>query len=160
MLTQRIEKVLPWYNYLKEIEKTFGSSHLSFFKFVQWLLLFNLFIGLISIVFLVLPQALYSDTNESMFYNDSYLESNNFTLAEACPSILYNLSIITSNNLTNDEYLKTECCSFDYKNYLDNLIKNASTWTKFLDIVQGTVRKIKLFNYHKHSVIIVVDYIF
>ena len=123
------------------IERTFGLSYLSFFKFIQWLFLFNLVVSIISTVFVILPQVIY-DVN-ILSPNQTYLDekfNKTFNKTEECPIILKNRSVI---NIFPDriqrELLLTECCTDDYKMYLKNETERKDSLDKFLDIIQGTV---------------------
>lgn len=92
--------LLPWYYALKQISGRFGSSVLSYFLFLKTLLLFNMFLFLICLVFIVVPQAVHPPrtpnsrefaglelltgagyfTHTLMYYG----YYSNFTLNEAC----------------------------------------------------------------------------
>jgi hypothetical protein len=141
LLLKKIEKLDPWYSLMNYIERTFGLSHLSFFKFIQWLFLFNLVVTIISTVFVILPQVIYSVNILSP--NQTYLDetfNKTFNKTEECPIILTNRSVI---NIFTDrverELLLTECCTNDYKMYLKNEIEKKNSFDNFLDIIQGTV---------------------
>ncbi|XP_032220439.2 transmembrane channel-like protein 7 isoform X2 [Nematostella vectensis] len=49
-----------WRGHLKEIEGTFGNGILSYFTFLKWLLLLNGYIFLVTLAFLVIPQAIHT----------------------------------------------------------------------------------------------------
>ncbi|XP_030646564.1 transmembrane channel-like protein 5 isoform X1 [Chanos chanos] len=49
-----------WQNTLKEIGGTFGTSVLSYFQFLKWLLMFNVFSLLINFCFITLPQIIHA----------------------------------------------------------------------------------------------------
>jgi hypothetical protein len=85
----------------------------------------------------ILPQIIYKDNN--LLINDTYLESTNQTLDEACPLILSNNYIIIANNLEKDETLLTRCCTYDYEKHLESMVEKETGWEKFLDVIQGTV---------------------
>ncbi|KAJ8968030.1 hypothetical protein NQ317_017167 [Molorchus minor] len=60
-----------WYGPVKQIEGNFGSGVASFFKFLRWIFILNLFVAVISFVFITVPQL---TTNWS-----SITEFENFT---------------------------------------------------------------------------------
>ncbi|XP_030064519.1 transmembrane channel-like protein 6 isoform X2 [Microcaecilia unicolor] len=90
----------PWHYSLKQISGRFGSSVLSYFLFLKTLLMFSIFLCLLSLFFIVLPQAMHppkvmnqrtftglelltgagSFTFSSMYYG----YYSNFTLNEVC----------------------------------------------------------------------------
>lgn len=146
---KQIEKLDPWYKLLNYIERTFGSSYLAFFKFIQWLFVFNLIISIISLVFVILPQIIY-DPN-ILLPNQTYLDeeyNGTFDIGEECPIILKNRSIINIfKNRVQKELLLTNCCTTDYKTFLTNEIERKNSLDTFLDFFQGTVRisKVDLF---------------
>lgn len=49
-----------WYNSLKEIEGNFGSGVSIYFKFLRRLFILNLFLTLLSMCFIVVPQIIFS----------------------------------------------------------------------------------------------------
>jgi len=54
-----------WQSNLKAVEGKFGSGVLSYFKFLRWLFLLDVFISLLVLGFLLVPQVLYSPSSES-----------------------------------------------------------------------------------------------
>ncbi|XP_029454960.1 transmembrane channel-like protein 6 isoform X2 [Rhinatrema bivittatum] len=90
----------PWRYSLKQISGRFGSSVLSYFLFLKTLLLFSIFLSLISLLFIVVPQAVHPPavTNSRKFTGMELLTGagsftcsvmyygyySNFTLNEAC----------------------------------------------------------------------------
>lgn len=75
-----------WYNSLKTIEGHFGSGVATYFKFVRWLFLMNVFVMIFTLGFVVVPQIIcdyYSSENttstnnefsfEDIFTGDGYL---------------------------------------------------------------------------------------
>lgn len=66
-----------WYSSLKTIEGHFGSGVATYFKFVRWLFLMNVFVVIFTIGFVVVPQILYDifdSENTTTTQNDFNIE--------------------------------------------------------------------------------------
>ncbi|XP_075072825.1 transmembrane channel-like protein 6 [Mixophyes fleayi] len=101
----------PWQVALKQIGGRFGSSVLSYFLFLQTLLGFNIFMSLLCLLFIVIPQAVHphvspnlrSFTSLELFTGAGYFTNtlmyygyySNFTLNDGCSSG-YNTSVCPS----------------------------------------------------------------
>lgn len=58
-----------WYEGIRNVEGHFGSGVATYFRFLRWLFLLNVFLTLFMVGFVVIPQALYTS------YNNATLES-------------------------------------------------------------------------------------
>ncbi|XP_069511357.1 transmembrane channel-like protein 6 isoform X2 [Ambystoma mexicanum] len=92
--------MMPWHYALKQISGRFGSSVLSYFLFLKTLLLFSIFLFLICLVFIIVPQAVHPPvtpntrgfTGLELLTGAGYFTSSlmyygyysNLTLSEAC----------------------------------------------------------------------------
>ena len=145
LLLKRCEKLNPWYKPLLFVERSYGTSYLAFFQFIQWLFIINLIISIISTVFVLLPQVVYKESK--LLPNQTYLDEEfqkvyniPFIKKEECPVILQNISAISVfNNSYQKQLLLTECCNDDYNDYLQNLTSKENNLDKFFDMIQGTV---------------------
>lgn len=88
-----------WYSSIKVIEGHFGSSVATYFRFFRWLFLLNVIIALINLLFLAVPQSLYSaynldDANENNTAVSDNLEDSNslifFKRLEIAESVISN----------------------------------------------------------------------
>ncbi|XP_049801979.1 transmembrane channel-like protein 5 isoform X1 [Schistocerca nitens] len=59
-----IYSVELWYSSIKVIEGHFGSSVATYFRFFRWLFMLNVVVALINVLFLAIPQSLYSAYDE------------------------------------------------------------------------------------------------
>ncbi|XP_011179874.1 transmembrane channel-like protein 1 [Zeugodacus cucurbitae] len=62
-----------WYDEIKTIEGHFGCNVSSYFKFLRWLLLLNLFVLLCIVSFVIFPQLLYNAIANDMNLNETVL---------------------------------------------------------------------------------------
>ncbi len=97
---------------------------MSYFQFIRWLFLFNLFVCILTLIFIILPQSVYSNNSFNLTLTLSSSE---------CTDILSG----TSN--TTDQYTITQCCTLDYKSYINTSISKTKNERVILDIIQGTV---------------------
>uniref|UniRef100_A0A8C9NBG6 Transmembrane channel-like protein n=1 Tax=Serinus canaria TaxID=9135 RepID=A0A8C9NBG6_SERCA len=66
-LTEHFHQLQPWHKTLKIIGAEFGTSVLSYFIFLKWLLNFNIFSFLINFGFITIPQFLAAEPNNLSF---------------------------------------------------------------------------------------------
>ncbi len=111
-----LKRLLPWDNSLKKIESQYGGAYLSLFEFVRWMFLFDLFIALIALVFIVAPQFSYKHKSDEN-------------------------STCTSFSQINNQTNSTECCPFYYTEYLNNSVNNFTITDVILDVIKGKVEK-------------------
>lgn len=62
-----------WYYGIRMIEGHFGSGVATYFRFLRWLFVMNVFVSIVILGFVVIPQALYSNhinnTADSIGFN-------------------------------------------------------------------------------------------
>lgn len=62
-----------WYNGIRLIEGHFGSGVATYFRFLRWLFIMNVIVSIVTLGFVVIPQALYTNninnTTDSIGFN-------------------------------------------------------------------------------------------
>ncbi|XP_072550453.1 transmembrane channel-like protein 6 isoform X2 [Salminus brasiliensis] len=99
-----LNSVQLWHEALKQVSGRFGTGVLSYFLFIRTLLLYNVFLSLVTIPFLVLPQVIrssYGSTN-----NVFTISTNNFTGLE----ILTGTGVLTNSLMFYGYYNYTDAC--------------------------------------------------
>ncbi|XP_014651808.1 PREDICTED: transmembrane channel-like protein 5 [Ceratotherium simum simum] len=66
-LSELLNSVSPWQKTLKVIGGKFGTSVLSYFNFLRWLLKFNIFSFIVTFSFLIIPQLTMAEKNTLQF---------------------------------------------------------------------------------------------
>ncbi|XP_045213261.2 transmembrane channel-like protein 7 isoform X2 [Mercenaria mercenaria] len=102
-----------WAGAFKVIEGHFGTSTVSYFRFLRWLMFLNLFMTLIMFSVVLLPFLLLDLGKDSSFKAS----------VNECSSIPHNMAVFYSTNYTNDVKIK---------------VHNSSTANQVQDVLQGT----------------------
>ena len=108
---------------------TYGLSYLGYFNFIRWLVVFYFIIGLLTSIFIVMPQQFYGKDDLDVMSNESSLFS------------LDNCTAVVNENSTDvnfDQYVATKCCVSEYEKYLKENTQG-DTVSIILDVFQGTV---------------------
>ncbi|KAL9981399.1 hypothetical protein ACROYT_G010099 [Oculina patagonica] len=76
-----------WRGHFKEIEGSFGNGVLSYFTFLKWLLQLNVYIFILTLCFVIIPQAI--STGKELPLNQSPQNASNMTVnASSSPAIV------------------------------------------------------------------------
>lgn len=68
-LYDKINSYEIWYSSLKTIEGQFGSATSSYFRFLRWLFLMNVFVTAVTLLFIVFPQLTFENTTKLLGVN-------------------------------------------------------------------------------------------
>lgn len=72
-LSELLDSVSLWQKTLKVIGGKFGTSVLSYFNFLRWLLKFNIFSFIVTFSFLIIPQLTVAERNTLQFTGLEFL---------------------------------------------------------------------------------------
>lgn len=123
----------PWRGHLKDIEGQFGSGVVSYFVFLRWLMLLNLFVFLIEFGFVSLPTlVICADT----FQGNTDGHANYTSNATSCK---YDFAYIDANE-TNKGVLTTVLNFFTGQGWISNTIMFYSSYPSDAIISQEGVR--------------------
>ena len=123
----------PWRGHLKDIEGQFGSGVVSYFVFLRWLMLLNLFVFLIEFSFVSLPTlVICADTRQGVTDGHTNYTSN----ATSCK---YDFAYIDANE-TDKNVLTTVLNFFTGQGWISNTIMFYSSYPSDVIISQEGVR--------------------
>lgn len=136
-LTSTVKECLyslePWRGHLKEIEGQFGSGVVSYFVFLRWLMLLNLFVFLILFSFVSLPTlVICADTRQPVAEG----HANNTSNATSCK---YDFAYIDANE-TDKGVLTIVLNFFTGQGWISNTIMFYSSYPSDVIISQEGVR--------------------
>lgn len=98
------QQLQPWHKTLKIIGAEFGTSVLSYFVFLKWLLNFNIFSFLINCGFITIPQFLAAEPNNLSFTGLELLTGAvSIKFNHNCGFMIRNRKAPTSSNLSSND---------------------------------------------------------
>ena len=133
----------PSISSLNKIEAIYGGSYASLFEMIRWLFMFNLCIGFLITIFIVLPQFVY-DLDKTQF--DLMAAGFDTYDLDSCRN---SSDYINNNNETsslvlseyNETIKLTICCSLLYDKSIQDTVENVTMFDRVMFAIQGTVNK-------------------
>ncbi|XP_074647256.1 transmembrane channel-like protein 7 [Tubulanus polymorphus] len=130
-------KLKVWNSSFKAIEGGFGMGVGSFFRFLKWLFFLNIYISVIMIAVVLIPQLILKPHN---FREAVRLSTgDNLTSISAVWNDSATASALTDYNTENISFVEQSVvCSKKYEDFINNKTQVSTTFDKVLDLLKGT----------------------